>query len=464
MSVRSILICLGASLLFSAVASAQTVFLEEDFNGGTFPPTGWTEQNNGVSPGWEGLVDRAVHDDYVGNNQNWLKGPSFDLSAANACYLHVLQGSAWTAYRDWNSIEVSLDGGTTWQTLYREETIGDGRNLPLEIDLAPLLGQASVTLAFRYRGDFANEWSIEWVRVDEDPPGPPVTWPELPTSFVSANGFYEDFETGTVPDHVAINMIDEVTRAPDARAWCNVGQLGPSEWSLGAGSLEMGLVPGDPGLHYAANAWIVGLNGGGHSELYLEMQLLNHGEEADPDDGVWLSVDGQNWTRVVEDWTEATGGFFNFQKWVPLRVQLGKSGLDLRGDFYLAIAQADNRAYAESDGLAVDEIKIWVEPLLTATENGAGNPATIDVEDCVPDAQVTLLYSLDGAGPTVTIWGKLELSQPIGNLGSKTVDANGMVQYSGTIPNGLAGRNLWLHASMNWLGTRVISNPLVLQF
>jgi hypothetical protein len=449
---------------FAISASAQTVFLEEDFNGGIFPPAAWSEQNNGVSPGWEAVVDRAVHDDYVGNNENWLISPSFDLSAASACYLHAFQGSEWTAYRDWNSVEFSVDGGATWQTFYREETIGDGRTQALELDLASLLGQPSVALAFRYSGDFANEWSIEWVRVDEEPPGIPTTWPELPSSFVSAIGFFDGFESGTVPDHVAINMIDEVTRSPDARAWCNVGQLAPSSWSLGVGSLEMGLAPGDPGLHYSANAWIVGLNGGGHQEHYLNLKVLNHGEEADPDDGIWVSVDGVNWERVVEDWTEATGGFQFFRKWVPLRVQLGKSGLDLRGNFYLAFAQADNRAYAQSDGIAIDEVQIWVEPLLTATENGVGNPATIQVEYCVPGSNVTVLYSLNGSGPTNTIWGKMELSSPIGNLGTLTANASGIVQHTGVIPNGLAGRNLWLHSSMNWMNTRVISNPLILQF
>lgn len=464
MMLHSTLTTCIATLALAFAATGQTVYLEEDFNGGLFPPAGWSEQNNGVSLGWEGQVDRAVHDDYVGNNRNWLIGPSFDLSTASACFLHAFQGSEWTAYRDWNSVEVSLDGGASWQTFYREETIGDGRSQALELDLTPLLGQPSVMLAFRYRGDFANEWSIEWVRVDEEPPGTPTTWPELPTSFVTAVGFLEDFESGTVPDHVAINMVDEVTRSPDARAWCNVGHLAPSDWSIGAGSLEMGLAPGDPGLHYAANAWIVGLNGGGHQEHYLNLKVLNHGEEADPDDGIWLSVDGVSWVRVVEDWTEATGGFLYFRRWVPLRIQLGKSGLDLRGNFYLAFAQADNRAYAQSDGLAIDDVQIWVEPLLTATENGVGNLATIRVEDCVPDSKVTMLYSLHGSGPTSTIWGKLSLTSPIGNLGTKTVDAAGIVEFSGIIPNGLAGRNLWLHSSMNWLSTRVISNPLVLQF
>lgn len=461
---QTLMTCFAVGTL-ALSATAQSIYLEEDFNGGVFPPAGWSEQNNGVSPGWEGVVDRAVHDDYVGNNQNWLISPSFDLSAATACYLHAFQGSEWTAYRDWNSVEFSLDDGATWQTLYREEAIGDGRTQPLEVDLAALLGQVSVKLAFRYRGDFANEWSIEWVRVDEEPPGtPPNTWPELPSSFVTAVGFLEDFESGIVPDHVAINMIDEVTRNFDARAWCNIGQLAPSQWSIDSGSLEMGLAPGDPGLHYASNAWIVGLNGDGHAEHYLNLKVLNHGEEADPDDGIWVSVDGINWVSVVEDWSEATGGFQFFRKWVPLRVQLGKSGLDLRGDFYLAFAQADNRAYAQSDGLAIDDVQIWVEPLLTATENGVGNLATIQVENCVPDSNITMLYSLNGPGPTNTIWGKLDLSSPIGNLGTKTVDASGIVQFSGIIPNGLAGRNLWLHSSMNWLNTRVISNPLVLQF
>lgn len=450
--------------LFAKASFAQTVLLEEDFNSGVFPPTGWSEQNNGVSLGWEGEIDRATHDDYVGNNRNWLIAPSFDLSGVTQAYLHGFQGSEWTAYRDWNSVEVSLDGGVSWQTLYREVTIGDGRGQPLELDLSPLVGQADVTLAFRYEGDFANEWSIELVRVDDVPPGPPPTWPELPTTFVAAPGFVEEFETGSVPAYVAVNMIDETTRRPDARAWCNLGQLAPNTFAFGAGSLEMGLAPGDPGLHYAANACIFGLNGQGNNELFLEFSARNLGEERDPDDGVWLSVDGVNWIPVLDDWAAATGGYFNIDTWQSVRIPLGKAGVDLTGNFYLAIAQADNRAYNQSDGIAIDSIRIWIEPLLTATENGAGATATLDIVEAVPGANVTALYSTRGPGPTETPWGKLDLSPPIYTIGTQAADAAGTASFSGMVPNSMAGKQLWLHSSMNWLGIRVLSNSLVLQF
>ncbi|MAW60080.1 MAG: hypothetical protein CMJ94_04500 [Planctomycetes bacterium] len=445
-------------------APAQTVLLEEDFNGGSFPPAGWSELNNGVSLGWEGEIDRAVHDDFVGANDNWLVSPSMDFSTVSAAWLHAFQGSEWTAYRDWNSLEVSLDGGTSWTTIYRETTIGDGRGQQLELDLAPLVGQPDVVLAFRYAGDFANEWSIESVRIDDLPPMPPPRWPELPSSFVAAPGFIEDFESGSVPGYAAVNMIDETTRRADARAWCNLGQLAPNTFALGSGSLEMGLAPGDPGLHYAANACVLGLNGQGHQELFLEFQARNLGEEQDPDDGVWLSENGVDWVQVLDNWSAATGGYFQINTWQTVRVPLGKAGIDLSGDFYLAIAQADNRAYGNSDGIAIDALRIWVEPFLTATENGAGAQAILDITEAVPGSQITALYSTRGAGPTETAWGKLDLSQPIYSLGNRTADANGTTQYVGMIPNSLAGRQLWLHSSMLWLDIRVLSNSLVLQF
>lgn len=448
----------------ASVALAQTVLLDEDFNSGTFPPSGWSEQNNGVSLGWEGEIDRAVHDDYVGNNRNWLLAPSFDLSGVTQAFLHGYQGSEWTAYRDWNSVELSLDGGVSWQTLYQEVTIGDGSGQPLEIDLTPLVGQTSVTLAFRYEGDFANEWSIESVRVDDLPPGPPPTWPELPSTFADAPGFLEEFDGGVVPPYAAVNMIDELTRRPDARAWCNLGQLAPNTYTLGSGSLEMGLAPGDPGLHYAANACIFGLNGQGNTELFLEFSARNLGEEKDPDDGVWISENGISWTQVLDDWSAATGGYFNINSWQTVRLPLGKSGIDLSGNFYLAIAQADNRAFDESDGIAIDAMRIWIEPKLTVTENGAGATALVDITEAVPGAHVTALYSTRGPGPTETPWGKLDLSPPIYTIGTKAADAGGAAQFSGMVPNSMAGKQLWLHSSMNWLGIRVLSNSLVLQF
>lgn len=455
----------AALLLGASLASAQTVVLDEDFESGVFPPTGWVEQNNGVSPGWEGEFGRAVHDDYVGVNHNWLVLPELDFTGRSAVYLHGLQGSEWTAYRDENTVEISLDQGASFQRVYTETTIGDGRNQALELDLTAYAGQPSVLLAFRYRGDFANEWSIEWVRIDDQPPGVPPLWPELPSSFVPAAGAFEDFESGVVPPHVALNMLDEVTRLPDVRAWCNLGQLATNQFAFdGTGSLEMGLAPGDPGLHYASNAWVGGFDGQGRNEIFVEMQVMNLGEEKDPDDGVWLSTDGQTWVNLLDDWDEATGGYLNLGQWQSIRIPLGKAGLDLTGNFYLALAQSDNRAFADSDGLVIDELRVWIEPFLFVTENGAGATAELDVSDAVPGSTITALYSLDGPGPVDTPFGKLDLTLPIYTLDVATADAAGNAQFSGFVPPGMAGRTVWMQASMGWAGIVVVSNPAAVQF
>lgn len=443
-----------------AVALGQQVWLEESFDGGIFPPAGWSEINNGNSLGWEqGHGDEALHDDYVGVNDNWLVLPELDLSGASEVYLHGLQGSAWTSYRDVNGLELSLDGGQSWQSIYRETTIGDGVSQPLELDLTPLAGFASVTLAFRYRGDFGNEWSIEWLRIDDAAPAPPPRWQNLPTTFLPAQGYTLDFEAGA-PANLAVNMLDELTRRPDPRAWCNHGQLAPNLYARGQFSVEMGLAPGDPGLHRAADAIVLGLDGGGLQDWLIEFEALNHGEEPDPDDGVWLSLDGESWVPVLTDWYAATGGYVNLGRWQTVRLDLREAGLDLSGAFYLAIAQADNRAYAEYDGLAVDEIRVFAEPLLSMSGTTGGQAYDITVERCVPGAVVTTLASLKGNDPRETVYGVLELSPPLYDLGARTADAAGDALWSGTVPAFLSGRPLWLHASMHWDGLRVVSNPL----
>ncbi len=446
---------------------AQQEALDESFDSGVFPPVGWLEVNNGNSPGWTDSGDGAAfHDDYIGQNDNHLVSKELDLTSFTEAYLHLRHSSHWTAYRGYNIIEASLDGGLTFTTLRVVQTPNDFDNEPFNSNLSYYAGIANFRLAFRYVGDFGNEWSLEDVLVNDTPANSAPRWPNLPTAAISAEGLVEDFEgiAGIPPAHMAINRVDEGTRFADDSAWCNIGQLGASQFAFGNYSLEMGVDPSFPTQHYYSNALILKLDGSNSGKLWMEFDALNHGEEGNPDDGVFLSLDGLQWAAILNDWDGATGGFPNLGTWQRVRVQLTSYLADTSGEFYVAICEADNRPYGIYDGLAVDNIKVFSEPDLQAFGKGPGFPGTIGIDKCQPGSLVEVMYSKVGPGPTDTAYGLMDLSQPILSLGKHTADASGQVILSGQLPPWMAGTSVWVQAGMLWGDIAIVSNSLALHF
>ena len=92
--------------------------------------------------------------------------------------------------------------------------------------------------------------------------------------------------------------------ANDPDAWCNVAQQGVSGLGAFSGtqSLEMGLDPNATNYHDVWNALIIGLDGTGQGDLTLDFKIIDHGEESNIWDGVWVSDDGLNWKFTGEDW------------------------------------------------------------------------------------------------------------------------------------------------------------------
>ncbi len=131
-------------------AVAQTTLLTENFDGPQVPPPFWTEQNNGVSDGWEWRTPgHAFHSDFFGANDNRLVTPALDFSALTEAALHGAQGQLFASYRDRNEVEVSLDGGLTFQLVHSVDLLSDGLDQPLEVDLGAFAGNPSVQISFR---------------------------------------------------------------------------------------------------------------------------------------------------------------------------------------------------------------------------------------------------------------------------------------------------------------------------
>ena len=456
-------------LLFVALShaplGAQQTALMESFESGTFPPLGWTEVNNGNSFGWEdSLQGSAFHDDFTGHNDNRMVTPALDLTTFSEAYLHLRHSSHWTTYRGYNLIEVTLDGGLTYGTLRNITTSGDFDDEPLNHNLSNYAGRNDAQLSFRYIGDFGNEWSLEEVIIDDINSANVPRWPNLPTATTTTDPLLLDFESlaGVVPNYMALNRVDEDTRYHADLAWCNIGQLAPSMHAMDSYALEMGVDPAWSGQHYYANSMILSLDGSDSGILWLEFDVKNLGEELNPDDGVFFSIDGVQWTAVLTDWDQVTGGTPNLGTWQRARVRLTSLSNDTSGQFYLAFSEADNRPYGTYDGVAIDNIKVFSEPHLEVHGKGAGYKAWIGVGHCQPGATVELLYSKVGPGPTESIYGLLSLSAPVLPIGHKRADAAGEALFHGTVPPFFGGTTVWLQAGMMWDGVGIASNPLEL--
>lgn len=441
------LLTLWALGLTTPAAWAQQTALDEDFESGVFPPAGWTEINNGATAGWELDLagEEAEHDDYVAGlaNDNRLETPPLDLTALTQVYLHATQDQVFPNFRDVNAVEVTLDGGLTYTTLYQENGVDPWSDVPLELDLSAYAGLSGVQISFRYVGEYANVWRLDDVVVDDvPPPPPPAYWGELPTSFVAAAGYRENFEAmqGVPPAHMRLNALSAASRLPDPEAWCNVGQQAPCLLPYdGQYALEMGLQPGSVSYHRVANAMILGLDGSGATDFRLSFQAINYGEEPDADDGVFVSVDGVQWVPVATDWSSLVGSLSSYDL---VHTDLSLSGLDLSGQFYLLIAQTDDFPFGDLDGIGVDNLALGL-PLLEAFGVIAGQQATFTVTGVDPASRVILAYSLL-PGPTNTIYGDADLGSPYEQLGSYPPDASGVMSTNIFIPSAAAGRTIWL--------------------
>ncbi|MBL7009577.1 MAG: hypothetical protein ISR76_11305, partial [Planctomycetes bacterium] len=241
---------------------------------------------------------------------------------------------------------------------------------------------------------------VDDISINTTPPPPPFA--TLPTAFVPAAGYSDDFESyaGVPPAHFGINSVDSLSGLPDPLGWCNVGQLAPAiTTTSGIYCLEMGLVPGTTSYHNVRNGLVVGLNGAGAYELNLDFQAIDHGEETQTWDGVWVSDDGVSWVQAYGPWTPL------LTSWQPVSVgDLMTAGANTSGDFYLLFAQEDNFPYGYLDGIGVDDINIVDPgppgPALSVTGLVAGGVATIQVDYATPGGTVRHGYSLVGGGPT----------------------------------------------------------------
>lgn len=184
---KKITLLLILALAWSFNSFAQSPYVDEDFEGGTFPPTGWTDVEgtaltdngdtwgqgapflvlNGINNG-----QSAFFDDF-GSGQDhdrWLITPAFDLSSAvnpELLYDDIVNFSTFAGTQDvlWSEDYTgSGDPGlATWNLLNgvigTEDTWVQNGPFPI-----PSSG-TQVYVAFHYLGTFAAEWWVDNVLV-----------------------------------------------------------------------------------------------------------------------------------------------------------------------------------------------------------------------------------------------------------------------------------------------------------
>lgn len=192
-------ILLSLSILFIGASIEAQTLLSENFEGTTFPPTGWTRSSTVSSRPWDftnvvftteassfviaGNKSAAINFTTASNTAN-LVSPSFSLVGATSPKLNfkaVVGYSYMIALNAGNLLaQISTNGGTTWTTLWTEDgeagfiDDGDGDEdtdlynlniVPVEVSLTPYIGQANVQIRFRYVATDADGVSIDDVVV-----------------------------------------------------------------------------------------------------------------------------------------------------------------------------------------------------------------------------------------------------------------------------------------------------------
>lgn len=183
-------------LLLTISLSYNAQILNENFEGATFPPTGWTVTSTASSRPWQSTPlpvsvspwfiisgAKSAGVDYLAQaNTADLISPTFSLAGVTNPVLNFKAVVGWVyMIRDDEGdllAQISVNGGTTWTNLWNEDTQAgwsdDNDNddatdtyqaIPVQINLTPYIGQTNVKIRFRYIATDADAVAIDDVQV-----------------------------------------------------------------------------------------------------------------------------------------------------------------------------------------------------------------------------------------------------------------------------------------------------------
>lgn len=168
---------LATSLVLVICPPAQNVLFEERFDRGI--PAAWTQDLLGVGADiWRAGTNPSTNDtdayhEYFCTNgtllrDNRLVTPAIDLRGLRDATLTWDDFQVLPTWRQLNAVEVSIGGGP-FSTIYAVTATSAG-GTTLAVDVSALAGRPDVRFGFRYRGDIANEWRIDNVRITTSHP------------------------------------------------------------------------------------------------------------------------------------------------------------------------------------------------------------------------------------------------------------------------------------------------------
>ena len=167
-------------LFLPSIVFGQTILLEEDFEGLTFP-LGWTQTTNATDGGWllgtnislqSQWWSVASHGKFIATNDDgcdcdktvdFLIMPAIDLSNMTSAVLQFqsyFDAGSLNGGTEVATLEYSLDNGATWNLLQTIVGSDDGAWDTQTISLNSLAGNVNVLLAFHYFDD--NNWLFGW--------------------------------------------------------------------------------------------------------------------------------------------------------------------------------------------------------------------------------------------------------------------------------------------------------------
>lgn len=158
-------------------------YLFESFEG-SVPPAGWSIMTSGVSTTWEqssamvhsGDWSAVVHYGPQGAMQDeWLVTPALDFTGAAALYLEFFEDQAyWDGYglRHHLAVSTTVPDDPAAFTMVEtwtpsDHTVNGFGGDPVVLNLSDYAGMTGVYFAFRYEGDWADDWFIDDVRIYE---------------------------------------------------------------------------------------------------------------------------------------------------------------------------------------------------------------------------------------------------------------------------------------------------------
>ncbi|WP_223608545.1 T9SS type A sorting domain-containing protein [Chryseobacterium sp. OSA05B] len=183
-------------VLLGITATNAQIILSEDFEGATFPSTGWTRTQTVAARPWQltsafptsisGFLisgTKSAGVDYINQNNNAaLISPAFSLTGTTTPVLKFKVKVGWNYMIGQNLgnlvAQISTDGGTAWTTLWDEDTEAgftddnDGNpatdlynTVSVQKALTAYAGQANVKIRFQYIANDADAISIDDIQV-----------------------------------------------------------------------------------------------------------------------------------------------------------------------------------------------------------------------------------------------------------------------------------------------------------